>query len=126
MKIVQRTIIPSNVSVALVKCESLSTPNYTHVLVCETLYGSCELAVLSHSEGFDIFISQQFHDVAKLIDVPRLVNYVVDMVYSRITADENQFRVKFVVENVGTNALIKWEKAINKWNNTYHETRAKL
>ena len=126
MKIVQKTIIPSNVSIKLIKCESLSSPNFTHVLTCETLYGSCELAVLSHSEGFDVFISQQFHDVAKLIDVPRLINYVVDMVFSRISVDEDQFRIKFVIENVGTNALTKWEKAINKWNNTYHENRAKL
>ena len=126
MKIALRTNIPSNVYVKLIKCESLSSPTFTHVLTCETLYGSCELAVLSHSEGFDVFISQQFHDVAKLIDVPRLITYVVEMVYSRINADEDQFRIKFVVENVGTNALTKWEKAINKWNNTHHENRAKL
>lgn len=123
MKIAQINVIPSNIFIDLVKCENLKIVNYTHMISCETLYGICEVPILYHSEGYDVYISQDFHEVFKLNDIPKLIGYVADMAFSRINPEKFELIIRFIVGNVGVKAVSRWEKAINKWNSAH---KAKL
>lgn len=114
-----KTILPSNIFIKLVKCENLIIQNYTHILT----YNTCDVFILSYSKGLDVFVPKKFHSINRLIDIPKLVHYISSSI---IINREPQFTIKFIVEDAGTNQLIKWEKTINQWNNDYQENKSKL